>query len=69
VTPLVLDVKQAAAFIGVSTWVLRRYIDTGLLPTVQYPSAKFPGERSRRTLLAVSDLEAFVSRHRAEGSR
>ena len=62
--PLVMDVKRAAAYIGVSMWVLRRYINLALLPTVQYPSAKVPGHRSRRTLLAVADLEAFVNRHR-----
>ena len=68
-TPLVLDVKAAAATIGVSPWVLRRYIDDGLLPTVQFPSAKYPGEKSRRVLVAVRDLEEFVAQHRAEVSR
>ena len=63
-TPLVLDVNAAAKMIGVSPWVLRRYIDDGLLPTVKFPSAKHPGERSRRVLIAVADLEAFVARHR-----
>jgi len=62
--PLVLDVKAAAAYIHVSPWVLRRFIDDGLLPTVKYPSAKHPGERSRRVLIAVADLDAFVARHR-----
>jgi hypothetical protein len=61
VTPLVLDIKQAAAALSVSEWTLRRYIEDGLLPTVQMPSAKHPGERSRRVLIAVTDLEAFVA--------
>ncbi len=65
-TPLVLDVKSAAAAIGVSPWVLRRYIDDGLLPTVKFPSAKHPGEVSRRVLIAVADLEAFVQQHREQ---
>ena len=45
---LVLDVNAAAEMIGVSPWVLRHYIDMGLLPTVKYPSAKRPGRESRR---------------------
>jgi len=68
-TRAVLDVKAAAAFLGVSPWVLRRFIDDGLLPTVKYPSAKHPGENSRRVLLAVADLEEFVARYRRPGSR
>jgi predicted site-specific integrase-resolvase len=63
VTPLVLDVKTAAATLGVSVWMLRRYIDDGLLPTVKFPG-RYDGEKTRRVLIAVSDLEAFVARHR-----
>ncbi len=63
-TPLCLDVKSAAAAVGLSVWVLRRYIDEGFLPTVKFPSVKYPGERSRRVLIAVTDLEAFVAKHR-----
>lgn len=67
--PLCVDVKRAAASIGVSVWVLRDYIDRGLLPTVKFPSTKHPGENSRRVLIAVADLEAFVARHRAGVTR
>lgn len=68
-TPLVVDVKTAAATIGVSPWCVRHFIASGLLPTVKFPSAKRLGENSRRTLVAVADLEAFVSRHRDEVAR
>ena len=66
-TPLVLDVNAAAKMIGVSPWVLRHYIDMGLLPTVRYPSAKRPGKPNRRVLIAVRDLAEFVERHREAG--
>ena len=64
--PLVVDVKQGAAVVGVSDWVMRRFIQDGLIPTVTYPSAKHPGKRSRRVLLAMADLQQFVAAHRAE---
>lgn len=63
-TPLVVDVKTAAEAIGVSPWVVRHYIASGLLPTVKFPSTKRPGEMARRTLVAIADLEMFVNQHR-----
>jgi predicted site-specific integrase-resolvase len=63
-TPLCVDVNAAAAALGVSKWVIRRYVADGLLPTVKLPSVKHPGETSRRVLIAVADLEQFVQRHR-----
>jgi predicted site-specific integrase-resolvase len=63
-TPLVVDTKAAASALGVSVWVLRRYIADGLLPTVKFPSTERPGEDFRRVLIAVADLEAFVVKHR-----
>jgi hypothetical protein len=63
VNPLVVDRKTAAAAIGTSVWMLDRYIADGLLATVKYPGV-YDGEKSRRVLIAVSDLEAFVARHR-----
>lgn len=67
-TPLTVDVKQAAAMLGMSVWMVRDYIDRGLLPTVKFPS-RFEGERSRRVLVAVSDLEAFVQQYRSGATR
>jgi hypothetical protein len=64
VTPLCVDIASAAASVGVSTGVLRSYIDRGLLPIVKFPSAKHEGEKSRRVLIAVADLEAFVAKCR-----
>lgn len=66
--PLCLDVKAAAASLGVSVWVLRRWIDEGLIPTVKFPSVKHVGETTRRVLIAAEDLKAFVDRHREKAS-
>ena len=63
-TPLCVDRKEAAHALGVSTWVLDRYIADGLLPVVRLPSTQHEGETSRRVLIAVADLEAFVKQHR-----
>jgi len=67
-TPLCLSVAEAAKSLGVSVWVLRRWIDDGLLPTVKFPSANDASQPNRRVLIAVRDLEAFVNAHR-EGER
>jgi excisionase family DNA binding protein len=60
--PAVLTVEQSAEYIGVSEWSVRRYVADGLIPTVRYPSAKHPGEQSRRVLIRREDLDAFVAR-------
>jgi predicted site-specific integrase-resolvase len=56
--------KEAAAAIGVSVWVLDRMVADGLIPVVKLPSTKRQGEMSRRVLIAVADLETFVTKHR-----
>jgi hypothetical protein len=68
-TPLVLSRHQAAESLQVSVWVLDRYIADGILPTVILPSTKNHGERNRRVLISVADLEAFVVKHRETGVR
>lgn len=62
--PLCLDVPAAALALGVGTSAVRKWIDAGVLPIVKFPSEKHEGERSRRVLIAVADLEAFVAKHR-----
>jgi hypothetical protein len=62
-----VDRKAAAAAIGVSPWVLDRYIADGLLPVVRLPSTRHAGETSRRVLIAVRDLETFIARYRDNG--
>ena len=68
-TALCVDVKVAAQMLGLSASVIRSFIDAGTLPIVKFPSQKHEGETSRRVLIAVADLEAFVAKHRTESAR
>lgn len=68
-TALCVDRKDAAAALGISMWVLDRYIAEGKLPVVRLPSTKYPGEQNRRVLIAVADLEAFVAKCRGAAER
>jgi predicted site-specific integrase-resolvase len=63
-TQLCLDRKAAVAALGVSIWTLDQWIADGKLPAVRLPSARHPGEMSRRVLISADDLRAFVERHR-----
>jgi len=64
IAPLCVDVERAALALGVGTSSVRRWIESGELPIIKFPSEKHAGERSRRVLIAVSDLENFVLKHR-----
>ncbi len=65
-TAICLGVKDAAAAVGVCTKTIRQWIDDGALPTVKFPSTKFPNERGKRVLILVEDLKAFAERHREQ---
>jgi hypothetical protein len=67
-TPITIDIETAASSLGISTTALRGYIDAGLLPVVKFPSTRRADERSRRVLIAVEDLQAFVAAHRVTGA-
>ena len=62
--PLCVDVRQAAQMLGVSVWTVREYVAAGDLPTIKLPATKGSQTRSRRVLISVADLEAFVARCR-----
>ena len=65
VAPRLLDIEQAATYIGVSGWTLRGLIADGAVPTVQPPSARRTGEPMRRVLLDREDLDALIERWKA----
>ena len=67
VEPICVDFPTGAKVLDVSLWTLRNYVAEGLLPTIEYPSGKHPGEKSRRRVLLVSDLRAFALKHRTAG--
>ena len=69
VTPRLLNMHQAASYLGCSFWTARDYVLQGLLPAVDMPPLRpRPGDRQRQTLRRVlidrADLDAFVESHK-----
>lgn len=65
IVPRLLNMHQAAAYLGCSYWSVRDYVLQGLIPPVDLPPlAAREGEhqrkRLRRVLLDRSDLDRFV---------
>ena len=75
IKPRLLNMRQAAAYLGCSFWTARDYILQGLIPAVDMPPLRArEGDRQRKTLRRVlvdrTDLDAFIeSRKRRDGGR
>jgi len=72
VRPRLLNLKGAAAYLGVSYWSVRDYCLQGLIPVVQLPPLRAKaGDRQkanlRRVLIDVQDLNAFISDRKRHG--
>ncbi len=73
VKPRLLNMRQAAEYLGCSFWTARDYILQGLIPVVDLPPLRpREGDRQRKTLRRVlvdrADLDAFIeSRKRRDG--
>ena len=73
IRPRLLNMRQAAAYLGCSFWTARDYVLQGLIPSVDMPPLRpRPGDRQRKTLRRVlvdrADLDAFIeSRKRRDG--
>ena len=71
--PRLLNMRQAAAYLGCSFWTARDYILQGLIPIVNFPPLRpREGDRARKGLRRVlvdrQDLDAFIdARKRREG--
>lgn len=65
-TTICYGIKEAAAALCVCTKTVRQWVDDGELPTIQFPSVKYPGERGKRILILADDLKAFAERHRVQ---
>jgi len=55
-----LRTSQAAEYLGVSVWTLRKLIQSGGLPVVQH-------SETGKFLLDVRDLEGFIERNKKTG--
>lgn len=65
IAPRLLNMRQAAEYLGCSFWTVRDYILQGLIPVVELPPLRpREGERPRKTLRRVlvdrADLDAFI---------
>ena len=75
VRPRLLNMRQAAAYLGCSFWTARDYVLQGLIPVVDLPPLRArEGDRPRKTLRRVlidrADLDAFIELHkRRDGLR
>jgi hypothetical protein len=64
--PRLLNLHQAATYIGVSYWTMRDWLIAGYLPVVELPpmqprAGQRPRRALRRTLIDRGDLDAFIS--------
>jgi hypothetical protein len=65
IAPRLLNMRQAAEYLGCSFWTARDYILQGLIPVVEMPPLRpREGERPRKTLRRIlvdrADLDAFI---------
>ena len=69
ITPRLLNMRQAAAYLGCSFWTARDYVLQGLIPVVDMPPLRArEGDRQRQTLRRVlidrADLDTFIESHK-----
>ncbi len=73
IAPRLLNMRQAAAYLGCSFWTARDYVLQGLIPAVDLPPLRArEGDRQRKALRRVlidrADLDLFIeSRKRRLG--
>jgi hypothetical protein len=65
IEPRLLDLRQAAQYVGVSYWTLRDWVLAGFVPAIALPGLRpREGERRkhslRRVLVDRADLDAFI---------
>lgn len=70
ITPRLLNMRQAAAYLGCSFWTVRDYVLQGLILVVDMPplrprEGECPRTALRRVLIDRADLDAFVEARKA----
>jgi hypothetical protein len=69
ITPRLLNMRQAALYLGCSFWTVRDYVLQGLIAVVDMPPLRArEGDRQRQTLRRVlidrADLDTFIESHK-----
>jgi len=59
VTPRLLDIASSAAYLGVSEWTLRSWVEDGLLSPVDLPAVRRTRDKNRRLLFDIKALDVF----------
>jgi hypothetical protein len=60
-----LNLNDAAAYLGISYWTMRDLVNGGQVPTIRIPSPRSSDGRSiRRILVDRRDLDAFIERNK-----
>lgn len=72
VAPRLLDLRQAAIYLGCSYWTVRDYVLASVIPVVELPALRSregepPRKRLRRVLIDRSDLDAFIDARKVGG--
>ena len=72
VAPRLLNLQQAAVYVGCSYWTVRDWMLAGLIPVMGLPALRpREGERSRKALRRVlidrADLDAFIESRKVFG--
>jgi predicted site-specific integrase-resolvase len=65
IKPRLLDTKDAASYLGVSETRVREYVKYGKLRSVTLPHPYKSAKDTRKLLIEVSELDAFIDRHKA----
>lgn len=60
--PRLLNLKEAARYLGLSYWTVREAVVAGQVPRVDLPSLTRPGETLRRVLVDRQDLDKWIER-------
>ena len=61
--PRLLDLKDASLYCGISETRLREFIKYGKLQSVSLPHPFKKAKDTRKILIAVSELDAFIDRY------
>ncbi len=56
-SPRLLPLKDAASYLGLTTWAMRERIWAGDLPVVQFPGG-------RKQYIDVQDIEQFITKNK-----
>jgi hypothetical protein len=56
-SPRLLTLKQASAYLGLTVWAMRERVWAGDIPVIQWPGG-------RKQFIDRNDIEAFISRNK-----